>query len=71
MSCVKANLVRIVLATGLGLTVGLAQPSTKQAQRRAPLPPGVKALKDLEYGKASGGTMLLDRGHSSWNTQTL
>ena len=60
MPCVKANLVSIVLLTGLSLTLSLAQPSTKQPQRRVPLPPGVKALKNLEYGQASGRAMLLD-----------
>ena len=57
---VKANLVPILLVTGLNLTLGLAQPGTKQPQRRITLPPGVKALKDLEYGKASGRAMRLD-----------
>ena len=57
---VKAILVSIVLVTGLSLTVGLAQPSPNQPQRRLPLLPGVKALKDLEYGKASGRAMLLN-----------
>jgi len=60
MPRVKANLVSIVLLTGLSLTLSLAQPSTKQPQRRVPLPPGVRALKNLEYGQASGRAMLLD-----------
>jgi acetyl esterase/lipase len=60
MRRVKAILVSIVLVTGLSLASGLAQPSTKQLQQRSPLPPGVKALKDLEYGKGSGRAMLLD-----------
>ena len=60
MRGMKAKLVSTVLATGLSLSVGFAQPSTKQPQRQTPLPPGVKALKDLEYGKAGGRAMLLD-----------
>jgi hypothetical protein len=64
---VEANLVSFVFVTGLGLILSLARPGTKQPQRRVPLPPGVKALKDLKYGKA----MLLDLGHSLWNTPTL
>ena len=59
----EANLVSIVFVTGLGLILSLARPGTKQPQRRVPVPPGVKALKDLKYGKA----MLLDLGHSLWN----
>jgi acetyl esterase/lipase len=57
---VKTNLVSIVLVTGLSLAVSLAQPNTKQPQRRFPLPPGLKVLKDSEYGNASGRAMLLD-----------
>ena len=60
MRRVKAILVSIVLVTGLSLAPGLAQPSTKHLQQRSPLPPGVKALKDLEYGKCSGRAMRLD-----------
>ena len=60
MPRVKANLVSIALVTGLSLTASLAQPSSKQLQGRSPLPPGVKSLKDLEYGKASGRAMRLD-----------
>ena len=71
MPRVKANLVSIVLVTSLSLMVGLPQPNKKQPQRRFALPSGVKALKDLEYGKASGRAMLLDLGHSSWNTPRL
>ncbi len=71
MPRVKANLVSIVLLTGLSLTLSLAQPGTDQPQRRVPLPPGVKALKNLESGQASGRAMLLDLGHNSWNTPTL
>ncbi|HOC58080.1 MAG TPA: alpha/beta hydrolase [Verrucomicrobiota bacterium] len=56
----KANLLTIALVTALGLTLSHAQPSKKQPQRRAFVPPGVKALKDLEYGKASGRAMRLD-----------
>jgi acetyl esterase/lipase len=44
----------------LCLTLILAQPSTNPPPRRFSLPPGVKAVRDLEYGKASGRAMLLD-----------
>jgi acetyl esterase/lipase len=57
---VKPQLLSIAFVLAFSATTGLAQPSPKQAQRRAPLPPGVKSLKDLEYGKASGRAMLLD-----------
>ncbi len=57
---VKASLFCIVLVTGLGLPLGLAQPSTKQPQRQFPLPPEIKVLKNLEYGRASSRAMLLD-----------
>ena len=56
----KANLLSIVLVIVLGLTLSHAQPTTKQRQRRVSVPLGVKTLKDLEYGKASGRAMLLD-----------
>ncbi len=56
----KAIFVSVVLFTGLGLTLSLAQPSANQPARQFPLPPGVKVLKDLEYGKAGGRAMLLD-----------
>lgn len=38
----------------------LAQPATNRAPGRFPLPPGVKVLKDLEYGRGSGRPLLLD-----------
>src|ERR1017187_9218751 len=60
MPRVKANLVSIVLVTGLSVSVSLAQPTTTRPQVRSSLPPGVEALKDLEYGKGSGRAMLLD-----------
>jgi acetyl esterase/lipase len=60
MRLMKASLLSIVLVSGLGLTLSHAQPSPKPARNRFPLPPGVKALKDLEYGRASGKAMLLD-----------
>jgi len=60
MRRVKAILVSTVLMTGLSLTLSLAQPSANQPPREFPLPPGVKVLKDLEYGRASGRAMLLD-----------
>ena len=43
-----------------GRNVSLAQPSTGQRARQSALPPGVKVLKGLEYGKASSRAMLLD-----------
>ena len=67
----KANLVSIALVTGLSLTASLVQPTTTRPQVRSSLPPGVEALKDLEYGKGSGRAMLLDLGHRSWDTQKL
>ena len=69
MPRVKANLVPIMFITGLSLKLRL--PSTQQPQRRLPLRPDVEALRDLQYGKASGTAMLIDLCHSSWNTQTL
>jgi acetyl esterase/lipase len=57
---VKANPLSIVLVTGLSLTLGLAQPGPKQPQRHFSLPPGVRALKDLEYGRAGSRALLLD-----------
>jgi acetyl esterase/lipase len=41
-------------------TTILAQPATNPAPRRFPLPPGVRTMKDLEYGRGSGRAMLLD-----------
>jgi acetyl esterase/lipase len=60
MGRVKAILVSIVLVTALGLTVSLAQPTTMRPQLRSVHPSGVKAFKDLEYGKGSGRGTLLD-----------
>jgi acetyl esterase/lipase len=60
MRRVKTNLISIVGVIALGLTLGHAQPNNQQPQRRVSLPPGVKALKDLEYGTASGRAMRLD-----------
>src|SRR5438876_4332611 len=37
-----------------------SQPNTNQSQARPSLPPGVKVMRDLEYGQASGRAMLLD-----------
>jgi acetyl esterase/lipase len=50
----------ILLLVGLSVTSGPAQPSTNTTSRRFPLPPGVKMLKDLEYGRADGRAMRLD-----------
>ena len=60
MRRVKANLLSTTLVIALGLTLSHAQPTTKQPQRSVSLAPGIKALKDLEYGKASGRAMRLD-----------
>ena len=60
MHGVKATLLSIALFASLSLTLSLAQPGPKQPPRRFSLPPGVKALKDLQYGEASGRAMLLD-----------
>lgn len=57
-----------VCFTVLSLSVGLGQPSNNLPSRklptppnlRAPLPPGVKAMKDLEYGRVGSRAMLLD-----------
>jgi acetyl esterase/lipase len=57
---VKPHLLSIAVVLALSTTMGLSQPGTKQPQRRFPLLPGVKTLKDLEYGKGSGRAMLLD-----------
>jgi len=55
----KTTLLAIALAC-LSPSISLAQPTTNLPPRRAPLPAGVKPLKDLEYGRASGRAMLLD-----------
>ncbi len=60
MSGVKTNLLFILVAAGLSLMPSLGQPGAKQPQRRTPLPPGVKVLKDLEYGKVGSRALLLD-----------
>jgi acetyl esterase/lipase len=49
-----------LLVAALSLEAGLAQPSTNQPRSGVSLPPGVRALKDLEYGKGSGRAMRLD-----------
>lgn len=56
----KAIVPALLFAAGLALTAGLAQPASQQPPRRFPLPPGVKVLKDLQYGRASGRGMVLD-----------
>ena len=50
MRPMKAKSFYILALTGLSLTLGLAQPNPSQPPRQLQLPPGVKALKDLEYG---------------------
>ncbi len=44
----------------LGVATALAQPDTNRSSRGFTLPPGVKILEDLEYGRANGRPMLLD-----------
>jgi acetyl esterase/lipase len=56
----KTILLALLLVTGLSVSLSLAQPSTNQPPRRFPLAPGVKMLKNLEYGRGSGRAMLLD-----------
>ena len=50
----------ILLLVDLSVTSGPAQPGTSTSSRRFPLPPGVKLLKDLEYGRVGCRAMLLD-----------
>jgi acetyl esterase/lipase len=50
----------VILLSSLGLTLSFAQPNAKQTQSGLSLPPGVKAMRDLEYGQASGRAMRLD-----------
>ena len=56
----KANLLPLAFVTCLSLTLSFAQPGTKPPPGRSSFPPGVKALKDLEYGKAGGQPLRLD-----------
>jgi acetyl esterase/lipase len=44
----------------MSLTICVAQPRTNEPRRQLPLPAGVKTLRNLEYGQASGRAMLLD-----------
>jgi acetyl esterase/lipase len=44
----------------LSASLTLAQPATNQPPRRVAALPGVKVLKDLEYGRGSGRALLLD-----------
>jgi acetyl esterase/lipase len=57
---VKTNLLFIGLVTSLGLTLGVSQPAANQQRPRFSLPPGLKALKDLEYGRVGDRAMRLD-----------
>lgn len=43
-----------------GLSLGLAQPDVKQPAHPLPMPPGVKAIRNLEYGRVGDRAMLLD-----------
>jgi acetyl esterase/lipase len=49
-----------ILVAVLTAGASLGQPTTNQAPHRFPPPPGVKVLKDLQYGHGSGRPMLLD-----------
>jgi hypothetical protein len=44
----------------LGLSSTLAQPEPNQPPRNLALPPGVKSLKNLEYGRVGDRAMMLD-----------
>jgi acetyl esterase/lipase len=50
----------LCLAALLTANTSFGQPATNQSPRRFPLPPGVKVLKELEYGRGSRRAMLLD-----------
>jgi acetyl esterase/lipase len=52
--------VPFLLFTGLSLSLSLAQPNTDRPSRKFSIPPGVKSLKDLEYGRVGSRAMLLD-----------
>src|SRR6266850_7311741 len=45
---------RTALLLILCVLPALSQPNTNQSRQRPSLPPGVKVLRDLEYGQASG-----------------
>ena len=49
-----------LLTLALSLTTVFAQPNTNQAHPRIQLPPGVTALRDLEYGRVGERAMRLD-----------
>ena len=51
---------RTALLLILCVLPALSQPNTNQSRQRPSLPPGVKVLRDLEYGQASDRAMLLD-----------
>jgi acetyl esterase/lipase len=48
------------LVTAIGLSTSFAQPEVKQPARSSPVPPGAKALRNLEYGRVGDRAMLLD-----------
>jgi len=56
----KTFLSTVSLVAMLGLSTSLAQPEAKQPGRNFALPPGVKTLKNLEYGRVGDRAMLLD-----------
>ncbi len=49
-----------LLTLALSLNPALAQPNTNQARPRLQLPPGVTALRDLEYGRVGERPLRLD-----------
>jgi acetyl esterase/lipase len=49
-----------LLLVGLAVSTAVAQPTTNRPARRFPLPAGVTAVRDLEYGRADGKALRLD-----------
>ncbi|HWX20842.1 MAG TPA: alpha/beta hydrolase [Candidatus Binatia bacterium] len=56
----KRFLQMVLLLAALGPQAGFGQPAPDQGPPRFSLPPGVKVLHDLEYGRADGKPRLLD-----------
>ena len=53
-----ASLTTLILA--LASLSSLSQPNTNQSRPRFQVPPGVKVMRNLEYGRGGGRAMLLD-----------
>src|SRR2546427_8684591 len=53
-----ASLTTLILASAS--LSSLSQPNTIQSRPRFQVPPGVKVMRNLEYGRGSGRAMLLD-----------